>query len=244
MVVRTTLSTDQNTDARIAPGTASTSLVKALRPSASMAHLIHFRVLAVDHGGAAGADGRDRVFDLDRSRLRKLQGHAHVLALLERLLEIHEHHVITARLEFDRFARLDLEPVLDLAHFHHALLHGHGVDLEAARKRDRTADQTVGLSSGVDDFHVAGADRGAFRGRARPRLHDFHRTDLIGLGDAGRGNQHEGAGKSKNFRLHRILRTPRGTLAGPRTPRPCRTAPRTATAERCNTVVKPPAKVL
>ena len=51
------------------------------------------------------------------------------LALLQRMFQIEQHDVKAAGLQRDGLARLDFQAALDRAHFHHAVFHGHGVDL-------------------------------------------------------------------------------------------------------------------
>src|ERR1019366_2449492 len=52
-----------------------------------------------------------------------------VLPCCQRLLKADEHHVQAGRLERDGFARLYFEATFYGPHLHHAVVHGHGVNL-------------------------------------------------------------------------------------------------------------------
>src|SRR5438034_9447017 len=95
-------------------------------------------------GRTGRSDRLDRVFDLDLAGLLEFEGRLDVLALLQRLLEPHQHDVEGSRFELDRLPRLDFEPALDRAHLHDTPLHQHPMHFNTRSDIGRSADQPVG----------------------------------------------------------------------------------------------------
>src|SRR5439155_21327459 len=108
----------------------------------------------------------------------ELERERHLVALLERVFEIHQHQVIPARRELYGLAGINGETLVELAHRHHAIVHGHFVHLDLARDGARAADQPIGSRALVLDRQVATGDFGATRRRAAPGLRDDEITSL------------------------------------------------------------------
>ena len=151
------LSRDQNPERLSAPiGRSERRLV--------LVHLLHATVtfhlhaaLACRSAGRGGSYGRDGVFNVDRPGVLEFEHGVHHLALLQWVLEVHQHDVETGRLEHDRFARLDFKAALHGPHLHHAVFHGHGVNLTLrAGVAGHTADSIRCLAI-VRDRHVGSA---------------------------------------------------------------------------------------
>ena len=150
------------------------------------------------------ADGFHGVFDRDLAGLLEFERALDTLALLERLLQPDEHHVIGAGLELHGLARLDLEPLRQRPHLHHAAVHRHLVDLEFARALDRPPDQAVRRAAGVDDRHVAARDRRPLGRGARPGMLDLEQTGLVVVRLHGARGEGQHGGEDNGF--HELLR--------------------------------------
>ena len=90
-----------------------------------------------------------------RSGLLELQGCLNRLARLQGMFEFEEHHMDTRWFECDRFARIDFKSALHRAHFHHAIFHGHGVNLAFGARISRNAGEPVRCPAVVGDRQVA-----------------------------------------------------------------------------------------
>ena len=90
--------------------------------------------------------------------------------------------MIAARRQLDRLAGLDRKPLLERAHRHHAIVHGHLVDFDLAGDVSGPADQPVRRSALVLDGEIAAADLGPPRRGAAPGLrdHEIAGLDLLG----------------------------------------------------------------
>lgn len=101
------------------------------------------------------------------------EGQRHRVAFLHLLLQVHQHHVVAAGLEFHGLACGQLDG-RHLAHLHHVVLHGHLVDLDGGRKRRAGRDQLailgcLQLHEGAGGFllRYGGAHSGIFDGDLR-----------------------------------------------------------------------------
>ena len=115
------------------------------------------------------------------------QRERHLVALLERILQIHQHQVIAARRELDGLAGLDRQSLVERTHGHDAVVHGHLVDLDLAGEIAGAADQPVRRRALVLDGEIAARDLGAAGRRAAPGLRDDEIAGLDLLGARGRG---------------------------------------------------------
>ena len=140
------------------------------------------------HTGSHCLGGLDFKFGHDRARAFEGQRQRHSLACLERLFQIHQHDVETARLERHFAACGHVQPVFQLAHPHHPALHGHGVDLDPSGDRRAATRDAVGGGAIVGDGHESAACVLAHSGLSRPRL--GYRDDAGGglSGDGGFGS--------------------------------------------------------
>src|SRR5664279_3658854 len=111
-------------------------------------------------GAARGAHFLDPDRYLDRAGVLELERHRKLVAYLERLPQLAEHHVIAARPELQRFARLHFQ-CRDASHPHDAGVDAHFVQLGNAGNRRRHAYQAIGLAAGVLDRHEYPAGPGA-----------------------------------------------------------------------------------
>ena len=129
--------------------------------------------------------------DLDRAGLLERQDHRNLLALLERLLQVLQHHVVAAGAQFHRRAGLEVD-ALHRAHLHDAAVHRHFVNLHQARGRRRRTDQPVRFLALVLDGHERARDLGAGRRRARERVADAQRLQLVVVRESDAGDEDGG----------------------------------------------------
>ena len=126
-------------------------------------------------------------------------------------LQVHEHEVVSARLQLDRGAGPDLEPALDRLHAHDVAFHAHLVHLDLGGERKRAADEAVGRRAGIGDAHISAADLGAARRRPRPGLRKRERTGLHRL----RGGNGSGDANARRGRFQAVRILARGRHLGP-----------------------------
>ena len=117
--------------------------------------------------------------------------------------------MITLGLELDRLARLDLQSARDRPHLHHALIHGHVVELDLSGVGERAADQAIGGRSGVLDADIAASGLGALGRGAGPRMIDLERSQLVLLGQRPGREQTSCQGEHDGNWLHRWLHAER-----------------------------------
>jgi hypothetical protein len=127
---------------------------------------------------ALGAEAFHVVFDIDWIRLLKAQLAFERVALLERITQLREHHMITAGIKLYLLARLDLQASSDLIHVHDIAVHFHLVDGEVARLRQPAADQTVRFRVGIRDRYVSSSNVGSGRSLHAPTAVDDDRIDF------------------------------------------------------------------
>ena len=120
--------------------------------------------------GPLRADALHVERDLHLAGLFEFERDRQLVALLERALEIQQHQMIAARRELDRLAGLDGETLVERAHRHHAIVHGHFVDLDLAGdvgRARRSADPASCPCSRWSDIRRRSWRRPAWRG-SRP----------------------------------------------------------------------------
>src|SRR6516164_1143582 len=100
----------------------------------------------------------------------------------ERMLEVDEHHVITAGLERDGFARLDFEATLDRPHFYYTVFHTHAVNLTLRSGVSSGASENIRRAAGVGHGQIGRAGTSALRRGAHPWLRDVDRSDIVNGG--------------------------------------------------------------
>src|SRR5690606_6680133 len=104
---------------------------------------------------------------------RKAERQRHGRPLFQLLLQAEQHDVVAARTEFDRLARRNLQPELELAHLHHALFVLKAfVNFNTLRDGGRTSPQRVVVDPVILDREVDGSDAHIPRRRPRPRIVD------------------------------------------------------------------------
>src|SRR5439155_7765368 len=116
--------------------------------------------MIVHHLTARATRGRLRADALNIERQQYLAGllefqrDRHLVTLLERALEVHDHQVIAAGRELYGLAGLDGEALVERPHRHHAVIHRHLVHLDPASDVAAATDQPVRRRALVLDGYI------------------------------------------------------------------------------------------
>lgn len=145
--------------------------------------------VAVVHRTTHGGRRHHHHVDVHFGTAFERQGQRERRAFLQRRYQAHEHDVIAARFEKLRANGGDFNAAFDLAHLHHAINHGVGVQLDPLGYRARGPNQRVGLVRRVVDDHKGRARFGHAGTGACPRLGhgDVGGECLGGHDDGGHG---------------------------------------------------------
>src|SRR6516164_11340554 len=104
--------------------------------------------------------------------------------------------MVTTRLEFDHFARPDLQAALYWSHFHHAVFHAHRMDLALGRSIGSGAAQSLRHWAVIGYSEIRSGGTCALRRGARPRISNVDWTDVIFAGPrSGAQKEHHADGR-------------------------------------------------